>query len=65
MATLSLSGCATVGSDAWPPCPPMVEYSPAEQTRAADEVEVLPANAVVVAMLSNYSVMREQARACR
>ena len=39
-AMISLSGCAKVGSDGSPlACPPLVEYSRAEQTQVADEVE--------------------------
>lgn len=53
------------GSEAVAPCPPVVEYSDADQARAADEVEALPQSAIVVRMLSDYAVMREQARACR
>lgn len=64
IATLSLSGCATESSDT-APCPPVVEYSTADQTRAAAEVEAMPENAVLVRMMSNYAVMRDQARACR
>lgn len=43
----------------------MVEYTAADQARAGDEVEALPDGAVVVRMLSDYAVMRDQARACR
>jgi hypothetical protein len=32
------------------------------QARAADEVEALPEGAVVVRMLSDYAVLRDQAR---
>ena len=46
-------------------CLPTVEYSTADQARAAEEVEALPKGAVVVAMLSDYSVLRDQARACQ
>jgi len=46
-------------------CPPVVEYSTADQARAAEEVETLPEGAVVVAMLSDYAVLRDQARACQ
>ena len=35
-----------------------------ELTRA-DEVEALPEGAVIVQMLSDYAVLRDQARACR
>jgi hypothetical protein len=43
----------------------VVEYTSAEQARAADEVEGLPDGTVIVRMLGNYAVLREQARACR
>ena len=62
---LWLTGCAMGGSDARAPCPPLVEYTSAEQERAADEVGALPEGAVIVRMLSDYAVLRDQARACR
>ena len=62
---LWLTGCATGGSDTRAPCPPVVEYTAADQARAADEVEALPEGAVIVRMLSDYAVLRDQARACR
>ena len=61
---LWLTGCAMGASDARAPCPPVVEYSSAEQARAADEVEGLPEGAVIVRMLGDYAVLRDQARAC-
>lgn len=64
IAMLWLSGCATASSDS-APCPPVVVYSTAEQTRAAAEVEALPESAVLVRMMSDYAVLRDQARACR
>jgi hypothetical protein len=64
-AMLWLSACATVGSDNRAPCPTVVDYTAAEQARAADEVEALPEGAVVVRMLSDYAVLRDQARACQ
>ncbi len=64
IAMLSLSGCATDGSDNTP-CPPVVEYSAADQARAAAEVEAMPEGAVLVRMMSDYAVLRDQARACR
>ena len=54
-----------VGSNMNTPCPPVVEYSAADQVRAAEEVGALPEGAVVIAMLSDYAVLRDQARACR
>ena len=65
IAMLWLTGCATAGSETGTPCPPVVDYTSAEQARAADEVEALPEGAVIVRMLSDYAVLRDQARACR
>ena len=65
IVTLWLTGCATGGSDTRAPCPPVVEYTSAEQARAADEVEELPEGAVIIRMLGDYAVLRDQARACR
>ena len=65
IAMLWLTSCATGGSDLPAACPPVVKYSAAELARAAGEVEALPAAAVIVRMLGDYAVLREQARACR
>jgi hypothetical protein len=65
IAMLWLTGCAMVGSDTRAPCPPVVEYTASDQASAADEVEALPEGAVVVRMLGDYAVLRDQARACR
>ena len=65
IVVLWLSGCATGSSDAQALCPPVVQYSDRDQARAATEIEALPEGAVVVRMLGDYAVMREQARACR
>jgi hypothetical protein len=43
----------------------VVEYTAADQALAADEVEALPDGAVIVRMLSDYAVLRDQSRACR
>lgn len=66
IATSLLSGCATVSSDELGSvsCPPVVEYSREVQTRAAEELELLPERSVVAEMIADYSVMRDQARAC-
>ena len=65
IAMLLLTGCAMGSSDARAPCPPVVEYTAADQARAADEVETLPEGAVIVRMLNDYAMLRDQARACR
>ena len=62
---LLLTGCATGSSDTRAQCPPVVEYTVADQARAASEVKALPETAVIVHMLSDYAVLRDQARACR
>ncbi|MBK5946032.1 hypothetical protein CCR83_06115 [Rhodobacter veldkampii DSM 11550] len=62
---LWLSACGMRGSEARTLCPPVVEYSAADQSRAADEVEALPEGAVIIRMLGDYAVLRDQARACR
>ena len=62
---LWLSACAMAGSDTRAPCPPVVAYTIADQVRAADEVDALPEGAMVVRMLSDYGVLRDQSRACR
>lgn len=66
IAASLLSGCATVRSDgiATGACPPVVEYAREFRSRAVGEVEQLPEGAAIGAMLSDYAVMREQARAC-
>ena len=47
------------------PCPSLVEYDAEFRERAASEIERLPEHSPIVAMLSDYAAMREQARACR
>ena len=64
-ATIFLTACAGVGSDAQPgACPPVVEYSRAEQARVVEEVAVLPEVALIPDWLADYAVLRDQARAC-
>jgi hypothetical protein len=41
-----------------------VEYSAADQVRAAAEVSTMPEGAMVLRMLSDYAVLRDQVRAC-
>ena len=42
----------------------MVEYPAAVQERAAVEIEALSQESVVVGMMADYHVLRQQARAC-
>ena len=65
IAMLWLSACGMGGSDTGATCPSVVDYTTTDKARAADEVESLPEGAVIVRMLSDYAVLRDQARACR
>ena len=67
IGTSWLNGCATADFEAGgvAACPPVVEYSREFQTRAAEEFAVLPHGSAIVEMISDYSVMRQQARVCR
>lgn len=62
-ATSLLTGCATAGSD--PACPPVVPYAQVDLDRAASDLFTLPPDSPIIDMLSDYAVMRDQARACR
>jgi hypothetical protein len=66
IATSLLSGCATGGSDVGrlSTCPPVVEYGREFQVRAAEELTSLQDGSAIAEMLSDYAVMRDQARAC-
>ena len=64
-AMIFLTGCAGGSSDTAPSaCPPVVEYSRAEQARVAEEVAALPEGALIVGWFTDYAVLRDQARAC-
>jgi hypothetical protein len=66
LATIWLSGCA-MGVSERPianVCPPVVKYSREFEARAAEELALLPERSVIAEMLSDYAVMRQQARAC-
>ncbi len=67
IATSLLSGCAADGSETGivTVCPPVVEYSREVQTRANEELGVLPDGSAIAEMLADYGVLRDQARACR
>lgn len=66
IATISLTGCATGGSEPRisTVCPPVVEYTREFQARAAEELGRLPVESAIAEMLADYSVMRDQARTC-
>jgi hypothetical protein len=60
------NGCGRGGSDQTVPavCPPVVDYGAELQAKAAAEVEALSENSTIARLLSDYVVMRDQARAC-
>lgn len=64
IVAISLIGCATVSSEdaRLGTCPPVVEYGRAIQALAAEELVGLPGESMIMEMLSDYSVMRDQAR---
>ncbi|MDB2551947.1 hypothetical protein N9X71_05130 [Paracoccus sp. (in: a-proteobacteria)] len=66
LATSLLTGCATAGFEAngLAACPPVVEYSRELQAQAAEELALLPEGSAISEMVSDYAVMRDQARGC-
>ena len=66
IATNLASGCETEASkrSIMVACPPVVHYHADLQEIAAAEVETLPEGLAVAALLIDYAVMRDQARAC-
>lgn len=58
-----ISACATGNSDA---CPREVDYSPAQQQQAADELLALPRDSMIRGtFMPDYGRLRDQVRACR
>lgn len=64
---MSIAGCAAGPSRLPAPvCPQLIEYSPADQAKAADELKRLPVSGVVRSkFLPDYGTMRDEVRACR
>lgn len=68
LALTSLASCATGSSSLTPVtlvCPTIVEYSAEFQSRAADELEMLPPGSALAEMVGDYGQLRERIRACR
>jgi hypothetical protein len=61
-----LTGCETPASDV-SACPPIVEYSPGFQARAADELDAIVAagHVAIPQMIVDYGRERDMLRACR
>ena len=65
-AMIFLTACTKVGFEgSASACPPVVEYSRAEQARVAKEVAALPEGAMIVGWLADYAVLRDQVRHCK
>ena len=64
-AMIFLNGCEGVDFDATvKPCPPVVEYSRAEQAIVAEELAQLPESSLIIGWLADYAVLRDQVRTC-
>lgn len=60
-----LSVCATVDSErVVGTCPPLVKYDAAYQAKAAEEALQFPEDSVLVEMMADYALLRDQVRAC-
>ncbi len=66
IVTSLLTACATGTSEPRTAtvCPPVVEYTREFQTRAAEELGMLPEGSAVAKILSDYTMLRDQARTC-
>ena len=67
IALISLSACATVGSDhgGVTVCPPVAEYDRAFRERAAAELDLLPDGSAIEGMLGDYALLRSMCGAPR
>ena len=63
LSMFMLTACATNTPVAV--CPAIVPYSDADQTRAADELDSLPAGAVLRRFIADYGELRAKLRACQ
>lgn len=66
IVTYSRTGCVAIGSEAGrlATCPPVIEYSRGFQGRATEDLASLQVGSETAEFLSDYTVMRDQARAC-
>ena len=65
-----MSGCGIIGSSTMEhgrtsPCPPIKQYSKAEQDQALQELTYIPDDWEVSRMLDDYRLLRDQIRDCR
>ena len=60
--SVALAGCGTSNLAERPTCPPLTEYSEEEQSRAARDLGLLPADSPVRHMMDRYGVLRGKCR---
>ncbi|MDE0242518.1 MAG: hypothetical protein OXQ84_20380 [bacterium] len=62
-----LTACAATSSEVRSvrECPSLISYSAEIRERAADEIALLPEDSAIIRLLSDYTVMRDQTRACK
>jgi hypothetical protein len=61
LSALALSSCESIPATA---CPPVKEYTQAEQAQAKKEIAALPATAILRTFIDDYKLLRDAARAC-
>ena len=61
LGTMFLAACTTTVSS----CPPIREYPPAFQDRAAAELAALPPDSPLGEMIADYKQLRDRVRLCR
>ncbi len=59
---LLLTGCATAPASI---CPPVIPYTRAEQSQAADELEALPPKPMLSRFIADYATTRDRLRTCQ
>lgn len=57
-----LAGCATRDPIYIVRCPDLAEYSPQEQSKAADEIEAMPEGSVLPGLVADYGLLRKKCR---
>lgn len=67
LVLLPMTACGAIGFEhgRTSPCPPLPQYTKAEQDQAARELNVIPTSWMVSRMLDDYRLLRDQIRACR
>jgi len=66
LSVFALGGCVTAESVPVPEvhCLPLVEYTAADQKKAASELSELPSKSILRRMMTDYGRMRAGDRAC-